>query len=168
MYHLLLLDVYHFHHHHHSHCKGFWIPIDWNTCAYILDIISNNLSNCRQPTFDDFQSSIRGYWYILLELNWMHQGSRFALKALMYTGPPTWVSSYSIPIFSHLEVSDLGEPFILHNDQDLVSCLLASLKWKNAKYQYYTPRLFSLISSDNYKHRKLFAYLHAIVPLHLV
>ena len=34
--------------------------------------------------------------------------SRFALKALMYTGPPTWVSSYSIPIFSHLEVSDLG------------------------------------------------------------
>ena len=56
----------------------------------------------------------------------MHQGSRFALKALMYTGPPTWVSSYSIPIFSHLEVSDLGEPFILHNDQDLVSCLLPS------------------------------------------
>ena len=39
----------------------------------------------------------------------------------MYTGPPTWVSSYSIPIFSHLEVSDLERPFILHNDQDLVS-----------------------------------------------
>ena len=66
MYHLLLLDVYHFHHHHHSHCKGFWIPIDWNTCAYILDIISNNLSNCRQPTFDDFQSSIRGYLLVYL------------------------------------------------------------------------------------------------------
>ena len=85
----------------------------------------------------------------------MHQGSRFALKALMYTGPPTWVSSYSIPIFSHLEVSDLGEPFILHNDQDLVSCLLPSNEKMPSTYQYYTLRLFSVISSDNYKHRKL-------------
>ena len=98
----------------------------------------------------------------------MHQGSRFALKALMYTGPPTWVSSYSIPIFSHLEVSDLGEPFILHNDQDLVSCLLPS----NEKMpsiniihsDYFLLFYQTIINTENYLFSCNFFTLFGVMP----
>ena len=97
--------------------------IYWRTLCGLMEFLIldfEGYSNSKYLLLKKHSDRIR-FKFIWIRCNFTLPTSRFALKALMYTGPPTWVSSYSIPIFSHLEVSDLERPFILHNDQDLVS-----------------------------------------------
>ena len=126
----------------------------------LLRYLCLHLGSCIQEfvelTFDDFQSSIK-------------RGSLVYLIRTKLNAPRFTVCFKSSNVYRSAHVgfflfySNLFTPWgfrsrrtIYLTQRSRPCVLLASLKWKNAKYQYYTLRLFSvIISPHNYKHRKL-------------